>query len=77
MNLICDYDLGGETLYSVKWYKDDKEFYRYMPQENKTKRTQAFKLPGVNLDVSKPKPFKIDLTSVRLGKIDFDPNSLP
>ena len=26
--LRCNYELGGESLYSVKWYKDGSEFYR-------------------------------------------------
>ena len=26
--LSCNYDMGKETLYSVKWYKDGQEFYR-------------------------------------------------
>ena len=27
--LECDYDLEGADLYSVKWYKNGLEFYRY------------------------------------------------
>ena len=27
-DLTCSYNLGGDTLYSVKWYKDSSEFYR-------------------------------------------------
>ena len=26
--LTCEYDLQGEPLYSIKWYKDQQEFYR-------------------------------------------------
>ena len=26
--LTCDYDLEGQALYSVKWYKNGLEFYR-------------------------------------------------
>lgn len=26
--LECQYDRGTDPLYSVKWYKDDNEFYR-------------------------------------------------
>ena len=28
--LHCNYTLGKENLYSVKWYKDGSEFYRYI-----------------------------------------------
>jgi hypothetical protein len=31
-SLRCDYDLEGDSLYSIKWYKDNQEFYRYNPQ---------------------------------------------
>ena len=26
LNLECDYKLEGDTLYSLKWSRDDKEF---------------------------------------------------
>ncbi|KFB46626.1 AGAP009829-PA-like protein [Anopheles sinensis] len=32
-NLICHYDMEGDELYSVKWYKGKREFYRYTPKE--------------------------------------------
>lgn len=48
--LECRYDLEGETLYAVKWYKDGNEFYRYLPRE--TPNIQVFDLPGINVDVS-------------------------
>ncbi|KAF0749884.1 Uncharacterized protein FWK35_00014991 [Aphis craccivora] len=28
--LECNYDLEGEQLYSIKWYKDRNEFYRFL-----------------------------------------------
>ncbi|XP_073990770.1 uncharacterized protein isoform X2 [Rhodnius prolixus] len=31
--LTCEYDLQNETLYSVKWYKDGREFFVYKPQD--------------------------------------------
>uniref|UniRef100_A0A0K8UES7 Ig-like domain-containing protein n=1 Tax=Bactrocera latifrons TaxID=174628 RepID=A0A0K8UES7_BACLA len=32
--LICNYDMENDTLYSIKWYKGRREFYRYTPKEN-------------------------------------------
>jgi len=32
--LRCNYDLEGDNLYSVKWYFNQKEFYRYIPSDN-------------------------------------------
>jgi hypothetical protein len=49
--LRCSFDLHPPAvLYSVKWYKDGSEFYRYLPAE--TPPTQAFTLPGVTVNVS-------------------------
>ena len=32
VSLSCAYDLEDDTLHSIKWYRDDKEFYRYLPR---------------------------------------------
>ena len=48
--LQCDYDLAGDTLYSVKWYKGKDEIFRYVPWGDRTK--QAFPISGVHVDVS-------------------------
>lgn len=48
--LECYFDLDGETLYSVKWYKDGNEFYRYVPRDMPP--VQVFPLSGVTVDVS-------------------------
>ena len=47
--LECHFDLDDETLYSVKWYKDGNEFYRYVPRDMPP--AQVFPLPGVTVDV--------------------------
>ncbi|BES93342.1 Hypothetical protein NTJ_06151 [Nesidiocoris tenuis] len=31
--LRCLFDLNGDALYSVKWYKGSRELFRYMPRE--------------------------------------------
>lgn len=50
--LECHYDMDGEELYSVKWYKDGHEFYRYIPRSMPP--ALVFELPGINVDVSSP-----------------------
>lgn len=49
--LECGYDLEGDELYSVKWYKDNVEFYRFMPSYKPS--AQMYSLSGVFLDVSR------------------------
>lgn len=48
--LFCDYNMGGEVLYSVKWYKDGHEFYRFTPKERP--QVVGFKMEGVIVNVS-------------------------
>lgn len=33
IELTCSYELDNEKLYSVKWYKNDEEFYRFVPAD--------------------------------------------
>ena len=48
--LECKFDLEGSKLYSVKWYKNGEEFYRFMPSmEN---QFEVFRVSGGNIDVS-------------------------
>lgn len=51
VTLTCEYDLQSGNLYSVKWYKDESEFFRYMPDYKP--HCLAFARPGISLDVSK------------------------
>lgn len=53
-NLICNYDLEGDPLYAVKWYKGRREFYRFTPKENPS--TKVFPLAGITVEV---RPFII------------------
>ncbi|XP_055542020.1 uncharacterized protein LOC129727833 [Wyeomyia smithii] len=45
--LYCHYDMDGENLYSVKWYKGRREFYRYTPKE--TPALKVFPVAGVKV----------------------------
>jgi hypothetical protein len=48
--LLCNYSLGErDRLYSVKWYKDDEEFYRYVPKSHPV--SQSYKVDGVKVEV--------------------------
>ena len=49
--LTCFYDLGREKLYSVKWFKDQIEFFRFFP--SLTPQYMAFPAPGLDIDVRK------------------------
>lgn len=48
--LACRWALGpADVLYSVKWYKDGKEFFRHVPRDHEPRR--KFPLPGVDVEV--------------------------
>ena len=59
-DLTCSYNLGGDTLYSVKWYKGRHEFYRYMPHE--LPQIKTFPVKGMKINVS-------TVTSGNLGSL--------
>ncbi|XP_044758858.1 cell adhesion molecule 3-like isoform X2 [Coccinella septempunctata] len=47
--LNCTYDLEGDDLYSVKWYRHGREFFRYTPNDEKP--IKQFKIQGLSLEV--------------------------
>ncbi|OAD60723.1 hypothetical protein WN48_05285 [Eufriesea mexicana] len=42
------YDLETDKLYSITWYKDHEEFYRYVPRGEPTKH--SYRVEGVKVD---------------------------
>ncbi|XP_013781048.1 uncharacterized protein LOC106465369 [Limulus polyphemus] len=62
LQLRCDYNLDGENLYSVKWYRDDMEFFRYVPMDNPVK--QIFSLDGIEVDIERSNKDIVVLTKV-------------
>ena len=54
--LRCMYDLEGSKLYSVKWYKNGEEFFRFMPSMEK--QYEVFPVNGITIDVSGMKIYK-------------------
>ncbi|XP_035211426.1 uncharacterized protein LOC118185645 isoform X2 [Stegodyphus dumicola] len=49
--LTCGYDLEGDVLYSIKWYKDEVEFFRYVPTDRPP--GQFFPLKGIQVDLGR------------------------
>ncbi|XP_076055879.1 uncharacterized protein LOC143033984 isoform X2 [Oratosquilla oratoria] len=47
--LTCHYNLEGAALYSVKWYKDDKQFFQYIPANPQPMST--FNVMGIHVDL--------------------------
>ena len=48
--LGCQYELEEDRLYSLKWYKEEDEFFRFTP--GSYPNIQTFAVKGVNLVVS-------------------------
>ncbi|XP_039439652.1 uncharacterized protein LOC120420640 [Culex pipiens pallens] len=55
---------GGEKIYSVKWYKDNEEFYRYVPSA--TPPIKSYKIEGVRVDPNHSDNTKVLLRSLTL-----------
>ncbi|KAH8023370.1 hypothetical protein HPB51_013208 [Rhipicephalus microplus] len=65
MWLNCSFDLESDELYSVKWYKNDTEFYRYIPRDRPP--AQNYDLPGVVVDMSRSREGHVFISSVNLS----------
>jgi len=46
--LFCDFDLEGDNLYSIKWYKNHEEFYGYLIENGEHK---VYPQLGIYIDV--------------------------
>ncbi|KXJ69913.1 hypothetical protein RP20_CCG025424 [Aedes albopictus] len=46
--LTCQFELEKASLYSVRWYFEGEEFYRYVPKESPPART--FPVSGITVD---------------------------
>lgn len=51
VKLVCKFDMEGDTLYSVKWYRNEQEFYRFVP--NDRPKLQIFPQKGIRVERSK------------------------
>lgn len=69
VKLACDYNLDEDALYSIKWYRGDQEFYRYVPKESPP--TRVFALPGIRVDISLSDARVVTLIDVQRQLTDF------
>ncbi|XP_076373891.1 uncharacterized protein LOC143258591 isoform X2 [Tachypleus tridentatus] len=65
VKLTCLYDLEGDRLYSIKWYRDDKEFYRFVPKDAPQK--QYFPLDGIIVDLSRSDNMTVYIRDVQVS----------
>lgn len=69
--LVCNYELDRtgdgpeDKLYSVKWYKDGNEFYRYVPRDNPPQ--QVFNVAWITVDQRKSNDRVVALKNLALG----------
>lgn len=63
--LNCTLEYEEDVLYSIKWYKNDVEFYRYMPRD--IEKNQIYEYSGVYVNLSES-----DKGQVNLYKTDLD-----
>ncbi|KAJ8670777.1 hypothetical protein QAD02_002036 [Eretmocerus hayati] len=62
--LICTYDLENATLYTIKWYLDEAEFYRFVPRNTDVPVT-TFKVRGITVNTMKSNRHEVLLVNVK------------
>lgn len=50
VTLSCHYDLEGLSLYTIQWFLEDVEFYRYVP--DRQPRYNTFNVTDIRVNVS-------------------------
>ncbi|CRL02803.1 CLUMA_CG015858, isoform A [Clunio marinus] len=65
VKLECHYDMEDEKLYSIKWYKDGHEFYRYLPRDHPP--ATLFQQNGITVDLHNSSDSLVVLQSVNLS----------
>ncbi|XP_013774698.1 uncharacterized protein LOC106459612 [Limulus polyphemus] len=73
VELMCYYDLGEDQLYSIKWYRDNIEFFRYMPGDRP--HLHYFPIEGIKVDLrksSKNSVYLYDVGALTEGKFSCE-----
>ncbi|XP_034250879.1 uncharacterized protein LOC117651180 [Thrips palmi] len=64
-SLMCDFDLGSDRLYSMTWYKDHDEIYRFVPRAANNPK-HSYLVDGVHVDERSSDERTVVLRSVTL-----------
>ena len=57
--LECKFDMEDDSLYSVKWYRNEQEFYRFVP--NDRPKLQIFPQDGIRVEADELHQMKCDI----------------
>jgi len=63
IQLKCNFILEGHKLYSVKWFKGEKEFFRVVP--NETSRTRVFLGSSLDIDMANSNESMVSIDNVQ------------
>lgn len=69
VQLSCQYDLEGSPLYSIKWYRDDSEFYCFVPKEQPA--TRLYPDQGIAVDLARSDSNNVTLLNVTRAQGGF------
>ncbi|XP_050720841.1 cell adhesion molecule 3-like [Eriocheir sinensis] len=61
--LRCHLALEGDVLYSLKWWKDGKQFYQYIPQNDPP--NVVFTVPGITINPKHAELNEVELVDVQ------------
>lgn len=64
-DLTCSFNLGGDDLYSVKWYKGRHEFYRFMPNEKP--KIKIFPVKGMKINITASDQTRVVIDDVQIN----------
>ncbi|KAK9680490.1 hypothetical protein QE152_g39053 [Popillia japonica] len=67
--LQCDYNLGNDNLYAVKWYKDNEEFFKFLPKARP--EASSYSVEGIHVDMKSS-----NRTTVVLYSLNFKSSGL-
>ncbi|KAK3917241.1 Cell adhesion molecule 2 [Frankliniella fusca] len=63
--LRCEYDMEGDRLYQIKWYKSQHEFFRFTPGEESP--IKVFAVKGITVDKDRSNNRQVTLHKVEMS----------